>query len=51
MTSAPDARTSAGFIGLDGRRGADRHEGRRADLAALHGDRAGAGAAVAGGRW
>ena len=34
---------------LHRRRGADRHEGRRADLAAPHRDRAGAGAAVRGG--
>ena len=34
---------------LHRRRGADRHEGRRADLAAPHRDRAGAGAAVGGG--
>ena len=34
---------------LDRRGGADRHEGRRADLAAPHRDRAGAGGAVGGG--
>ena len=33
MMSAPVARTSAGLHRLDRRRGADRHEGRRADLA------------------
>jgi hypothetical protein len=36
---------------LDGGGGADRHERRRADLAAAHADRAGAGGAVAGRRW
>ena len=34
------------FHRLDRRRRADRHERRRADLAALHGDGAGAGGAV-----